>query len=186
MRSALKKHADLIAFGAAIIARLSMGRRKICMIEIDIDFCNAEKLLQMYFDLMLNNTKENLYIDLRANPDHFLLSGTNDQIQEVIEITAGLPWPARFFIHYGDEKGMVSIKEQEYPYQASGVSYTANGFAIGAVRHQMKDTATGCHIKLSVEFPVLLPDKNIRKHQYHLACEFYNWFSEMERRLDNE
>lgn len=50
----------------------------------------------------------------------------------------------------------------------------------------MKDTAQGCHVKLMVEFPSVMPDANLRAHQYHLACEFYNWFSEFERRLTNE
>jgi hypothetical protein len=43
--------------------------------------------------------------------------------------------------------------------------------------------ADSCHVKLAVEFPRLMPNRNIRAHQYHLACEFYNWFSEFENRI---
>lgn len=186
MREALKRATKFVAVITAVIVRLSGKRRKISVTEIDVDFCGAEKLLELYYDMMLNNREENIRSSLRANPEHFLLRGMEDKVQEVIEVTGGIPLPAYFFIHYGDEKGMVSQIEPDYPYQASGVSYLKNGLAIGAVRHQMKDIGKGCHVKLSVEFPALMPDANIKAHQKHLACEFYNWFSEFERRLQNE
>lgn len=186
MRKALKSATDLIAFGTGIVVRLSGQRKKISVTEIEIDFCDAEKLLELYFDMMLNNSEENIRCSLRANPEHFLLKGMEGNIQEVIEVTGGLPLPVHFFIHYGDEKGIVSPKEQDYPYQVSGVSYLKGGLAIGAVRHQMKNIENGCRIKLSVEFPALMLNKNIKAHQYHLACEFYNWLSEFERRLRDE
>jgi hypothetical protein len=66
------------------------------------------------------------------------------------------------------------------------VSYLKNGLAIGAVRHRIRDTENGCHIKLTVEFPALMPDRNIRAHQYHLACEFFNWFTEFEKWIQGE
>lgn len=50
---------------------------------------------------------------------------------------------------------------------------------------KMKDTAQGCPIKLVVEFPSAMPNACIRAHLCHLAYEFYNWFSEFERRLSN-
>lgn len=186
MREALKRATKLVAFLTGAIVRLSGKRRKISVTEIDVDFCGAEKLLGLYFDMMLNNRIENIRCSLRANPEHFLLKGLEDNVQEVIEVTGGIILPAHFFIHYGDEAGMISRVEPDYPYQVSGVSYLKNGLAIGAVRHQMKDIGKGCHVKLSVEFPALMPDANIKAHQKHLACEFYNWFSEFERRLQNE
>ena len=186
MRSLLKGQISFAKFGTGIAVRLSRGKRKISVAEIDVDFCDAQTLRKMYDDMMLNNTKENLWCCLRANPDHNLLKGDSETVQEVIEIAGGLPFVSRFFIHYGDFEGLQSEADQDYPYQAAGVSYLENGLAIGAVRHQMKDTEKGCHVKLAVEFPILLPDKNIKAHQYHLACEFYNWFSEFERRIQKQ
>lgn len=186
MREALKRATKFVAILTGAVVRLSGKRRKTSVTEIDVDFCGAEKLLELYYDMMLNNREENIRCSLRANPEHFLVKGMESRVQEVIEVTGGIPLPAHFFIHYGDEKGMVSRIEPDYAFQASGVSYLKNGLAIGAVRHQIKDIGKGCHVKLSVEFPALMPDANIKAHQKHLACEFYNWFSEFERRLQNE
>ena len=183
MRTLLKGQLSFAQFGTGIGVRLSRGKRKISVAEIDVDFCNAQTLRNMYDDMMLNNTKENLRSCLRANPDHYLLRGDSETVQEVIEVAGGMPFVSRFFIHYGEFEGLQSKADADYPYQAAGISYLENGLAIGAVRHQMKDTDYGCHVKLAVEFPAMLPDKGIRAHQYHLACEFYNWFSEFERRV---
>ncbi|WP_267201419.1 hypothetical protein [Limosilactobacillus kribbianus] len=183
MRRLMQKQVDFTATGSNIVVRMSRGKRKISVTEMDVDFCYSKTLRKMYDDMMLNNTEANRRACLRANPDHYLLQGLNETDQEVIELTGGLPWASRFVIRYGDFAGLQSKKDPDYPYQAAGVSYLPSGLAIGAVRHQMKDTATGCHIKLMVEFPILMPDKNIRAHEYHLACEFYNWFSEIERRI---
>lgn len=168
---------------AALAADLSKGKRKISIAEIDVDFCDAKTLYKMFMDVALHNTEENRLCNLRANPQHFILKGIDTCTQEVIEISAGAPIPERFFIRYGDETGLVSKKENDYPFQASGVAFLENGKRIGGVRHQMKNTIPGCHVKLMVEFPGILPNVNVRAHQYHLACEFYNWFSEFERRL---
>lgn len=175
MRTLLKGQISFAKFGTGISVKLSGEKRKISVAEVDVDFCDAQTLRKMYDDMMLNNTKENLRCCLRANPDHYLLRGDSETVQEVIEIAAGLPFVSHFFIHYGDFEGLQSKSDPDYPYQAAGVSYLENGLAIGAVRHQM-DTEKGCHVKLAVEFPKLLPDSCIRAHQYHLACEFYNWF----------
>ncbi len=186
MLKILGRQLKLMELCTTVIVRLSHGKRKMSITEIDVDFCDSKTLKRMYDDMMLVNTKENRYSCLRANPDHYLLRGVDKDIQEVVEVTGELPWALRFFIHYGDFSGINSKQEKDYQYQAAGVSYLENGTAIGAVRHQMKDTKEGCRIKLTVEFPALMPNRNIRAHQYHLACEFYNWFSEFERRLRND
>jgi hypothetical protein len=183
MRRLLKDQIDFTAAGSNVVVRMSRDKRKISVTEMDVDFCDYKTLRRMYDDMMLNNTEANSVSCLRANPDHYLLQGVSETDQEVLEITAGLPWVSRFIIRYGDFASLQSKKDPAYPYQAAGVSYLPNGLAIGAVRHQMKDTANGCHIKLMVEFPALLPDRNIRAHERHLACEFYNWFSEFDRRI---
>lgn len=183
IRAILKKQNDFCSFGSDIAVILSHGKRKISIAEIDVDFCDAKTMYEMFLDMMLNNTQENILCNLRANPEHFLLKGVDENTQEIIEISGGTPFPERFFIRYGDENGLTSKKENDYPYQASGIAFLENGKVIGGVRHQMKNTIQGCHVKMMVEFPAILPDANIRAHQYHLACEFYNWFSEFERRL---
>ena len=99
------------------------------------------------------------------------------------EFTGGLPFPIQFTIRYGDFTGLVSEQESAYPVQAAGASYLNNGFCIGAVRHQIADTEDDCKVKLSVKFPALLLKKNIEAHERHLAIEFYNWFSEFDRRI---
>ena len=183
MRDCLQKTLAWTEKATNISTRLAGKKRKISVAEIYLDFCDAETLHHLYDDMMLNNTPENRFACLRANPDHYLLKGVNATDQEVIEFTGGLPFPIQFTIRYGDFNGLVSVQEPEYPVQAAGASYLSNGFCIGAVRHQIKDTETGCKVKLSVEFPALLPKQNIEAHQRHLAIEFYNWFSTFETRL---
>ena len=186
MRRMLKKLNGVCAAVTSAAVGLSGKRRKISVAEIDLDFCDSETVYNMFMDTMMNNTPENIRCNLRANPEHFLLKGADGSTQEVIEISGDIPIPEQFFIRYGDENGLVSEKEAEYPFQASGVAFLKSGQKIGGVRHQMKDTPNGCHIKLMVEFPAIMPNRNIKAHQYHLACEFYNWFTEFERRLENE
>ncbi len=183
---AFKREVSFSNFCTDIVVRLSGKKRKFSVTEIDVDFCSAKQLSQLYDDMMLNNTPDNRYCCLRANPDHYLLRSTTESTQEVLEVTGGLPVASLFDIHYGDFAGLQSPEDADYPLQAAGVSYLKNGLAIGAVRHQMKDTESGCHIKLTVEFPALMPDRNLKIHQYHLACEFYNWFSEFERRIKEQ
>ena len=183
MRSCLQSTLKRTTAMTNAFTKLAGTKRKISVAEIYLDFCNAVQLHEMYDDMMLNNTPENRFSCLRANPDHYLLKGVDAANQEVIEFTGGLPFPIQFTIRYGDFHGLVSRQEPEYPVQAAGASYLSNGFCIGAVRHQIADTSEGCKVKLSVEFPALLPKKNIEAHERHLAIEFYNWFSEFERRV---
>ena len=179
----LKNELRFSSFCTGIVVRLSGKRRKLSVAEIDVDFCDAKTMHSLYDEMMLHNTPENKLCCLRANPDHYLLQGIGNDVQEVMEITGGLPVVSLFDICYGDFSGLRSEQEDDYPVQAAGVSYLKNGLAIGAVRHQMKDTPQGCHVTLTVEFPALMPKRNIRAHQYHLACEFYNWFTEFEKRV---
>lgn len=63
--------------------------------------------------------------------------------QEVIECTGGLNYQSHFIIEYGNENGLKSKQNPDYPYQACGVCCLTDGTPIGGVRHQMKDTETG-------------------------------------------
>lgn len=155
------------------------GNRTSSVTEITLPGINAQKLQEEYFDIMLNNTEANRLLSLRANPDHYLLKGIENNKQEVIECTGGLNYQSHFIIEYGNENGLKSKQNPDYPYQACGVCCLTDGTPIGGVRHQMKDTETGAKIRLEVEFPSNLPKSVLQQHQLHLACEFKNWFGEI-------
>jgi hypothetical protein len=55
------------------------------------------------------------------------------------------------------------------------VALSANGAPIGGVGHLFRDEPSGFHVRLTVEFPASTPSLMIRRHQWHLACEFSNW-----------
>lgn len=177
MRQALKMPLAISSFLAAAMARLSFGKRKLCVTELTVMGCSAEKLYNGFTEMMLNNTIENQRHCLAACPDHYLLKGCGENVQEVVEVAGSMPLPLKFFVTYGDEIGLCSPKDSAYPFAAAGVARLKNGLVMGGVRHQMKDIEGGCAVKLTVEFPVLMPSYTIREHQRHLACEFYNWFS---------
>lgn len=181
MRKALKRATDFCEFGTRIAVGLSGKRRKVSEVTFNLDFATAEEIHQAFMDMMLENSEENKFCNLRANPEHFLLKGLPDQNQEVIEISAGLSFPSRFIISYGDETGLTTKPDSDYPFQAAGIAGLEDGTVIGGVRHQMKNVDKGCQIKLMVEFPAILPDSYIQAHEKHLACEFYNWFSDFEK-----
>lgn len=182
MRKALKAGIRFTTFGTRFLLAIGHGKHALSITEIDLPKISAEQVSKGYFDVMLNNTEENLLLGLRANPDHYLLQGVGDDGQEVIECTGAMPFPAHFIIYYGREDGLMSRQDSSYPYQAAGIACLPDGKIIGGVRHQMKDTEEGTHIRLEVEFPRHMPKKVLAQHQLHLACEFMNWFGEIMRR----
>lgn len=52
---------------------------------------------------------------------------------------------------------------------------TADGLAVGRLRHQFRNEGEGLSARLTIEFPALTPGPMIRGHQWHLASEFSNW-----------
>lgn len=52
----------------------------------------------------------------------------------------------------------------------------SSGRAVGGVRHQLRDTGTGLHARLTVELPLPTLPTMVAAHRWHLACEFSNWF----------
>ena len=182
MREALKSGIRLTTFGTRFLLAIGHGKHTSSVTEIDLPGIRAEQVSKGYFDVMLNNTEDNLLLGLRANPDHYLLQGVGDDGQEVIECTGAMPFPSHFIIYYGREDGLTSMQNSSYPYQAAGIACLPDGKIIGGVRHQMKDTNEGTHIRLEVEFPQHMPKKVLAQHQLHLACEFMNWLGEIMRR----
>ena len=182
MRKALKSGIRLTTLSTRFLLAIGHGTHTSSVTEIDLPGISAEQVSKGYFDVMLNNTEENLLLGLRANPDHYLLQGVGDNGQEVIECTGAMPFPSHFIIYYGREDGLTSMQNSSYPYQAAGIACLPDGKIIGGVRHQMKDTNEGTHIRLEVEFPQHMPKKVLAQHQLHLACEFMNWLGEIMRR----
>ena len=176
-RSLLKKRYTFGNFVSKIAAKLSKGNRKFSMAELMIKHIDMtpEELMKRIETIMLVNSGEHLFMNLATNPDHFVLTATDKNIQEVIEYTGGSPLPTRFFAHYGDVQGLRSSLSQDYQVQAAGTAMLEDGTIIGGVRHQIKQEKDGLRFKALVEFPSVLPCYMIRKHQYHLACEFRRW-----------
>ncbi|MEV6561482.1 hypothetical protein AB0M22_37590 [Nocardia sp. NPDC051756] len=65
--------------------------------------------------------------------------------------------------------------DASFPHQIAGVARAQDGTAIGGVRHQFRDTATGFHARLTVEFPLPILPTMVAGHRWYLACEFSNW-----------
>ncbi|MCV7194329.1 hypothetical protein [Mycolicibacterium brumae] len=107
-------------------------------------------------------------------PDHFVLRMVGGK-QEVLETNGGSPFTALFTIDYDDVSSLTTAIDPRFPFRLDGVARSADGTAIGGVRHQFRDTADGLHARLVVEFPLLILGRIIRGHRWHLACEFSNW-----------
>ena len=112
---------------------------------------------------------------ISANPDHFLIATAPDGRQEVIETTGGSPLPTRFFVDYEDHSSLRTPTDRAFSTEAAGVARSANGMAIGGVRHQFRDTDEGFHARLTVEFPSTMLRSMVLEHRWHLAVEFSNW-----------
>lgn len=150
-------------------------------IEIDTDICNSKEFLGLFYDLIINNTEENMKSLIESNPDHYLLQGINENTQESIEVLGEMPVVSQIFIEYHESQLEL---DNEYPYKVTGTAYLKNHLKIGNFTSQLKDTSSGCHIKVSVEFPNITPTKYIKKHKNHLACEFYNGLKIIEKKIE--
>ncbi|MBO0480744.1 hypothetical protein [Candidatus Enterococcus courvalinii] len=177
-RTLLKRKYTLGNLASKVAVPLSR-RRKYSMTEFVIPNSDKspEEVMTAIETIMLENTSEHLYLNLATNPDHFVLISTAENIQEVVEITGGSPFPNRFFAHYGDETGLTSKLGDGFTIQAAGAAKLEDGTIIGGVRHQIKREGNGLRFRALVEFPSILPNYMIQKHQYHLACEFRQWLS---------
>lgn len=175
-RKLLKRKYEFGNFISKLVVKLTK-KRKYSITEFVISNSNKspEEVMENIEKIMLENTKEHLYMNLATNPDHFVLLSTEENVQEVLEITGGSPFPNRFFAHYGDETGLTSKLGDGFLVQAAGAAKLEDGTIIGGVRHQIKKEGNNLRFRALVEFPSLLPNYMIRQHQYHLACEFRQW-----------
>lgn len=176
-RKMLKTRVALGNGTSRIAALISRGKRRFSITELVVEKSAADpiEVMRQIEDVMLINTTDHQAINLAATPDHFVLLGTEPNVQEVLEITGGSPLPTRFFANYGDETGLRSKFDPAFDAQAAGAARLADGTIIGGVRHQIKREGNGLRFRALVEFPAVLPTHMIRMHQIHLACEFSRW-----------
>ncbi|KUH88154.1 MULTISPECIES: hypothetical protein [unclassified Mycobacterium] len=156
---------------ARLEARLS-PRRRISSIDIYVRGGSAETFVDA-FERWTQTSDEPAM--LRACPDHFLIRTGADRRQQVLETTGGSPFAALFLIDYDDVSSLVTPADTRFPHQIAGVARASDGFAIGGVRHQFRDTDDGFHARLTVEFALPTLGRMVAGHRWHLACEFSNW-----------
>ncbi|MDW8544455.1 hypothetical protein SD311_005340 [Staphylococcus sp. KG4-3] len=159
--------------------KLSFGNRKFCITEIYVpnSDLNSTEIMNAISEVMMEHNDKNDLMNIVSNPDHYVLLGRTDNLQEVLEITGGSPLPTRFFAEYYNETKLKSKKSSDYDVELPGVAKLENGVIIGGMRHQVKRENDGFRFKALVEFPGILPNSMIKQHQLHLACEFGHWIS---------
>jgi len=167
----LRRETRLAEFVAKAEAGVSR-RRRFSAIELSVDGGVAEQFVQTFRGWRETSDEPAM---LRACPDHFVIRTGSDGRHEVLERTGGSPLPSLFFIDYEDIGSLVTEADPRFPHQIAGVARTADGVAIGGVRHQSRDTYNGVHARLTVEFPLPTLGRMVAGHRWHLACEFSNW-----------
>jgi hypothetical protein len=111
---------------------------------------------------------------LESCPDHWIIRPAVNGWQEVVETTGGSPLASQLFVDYQDVDSLQSHPDPRYDHQITAVARRREGTAIGGLRHQLRDTATGLQMSLTAEFPAITPSTLIAGHRWHLACEFSN------------
>jgi hypothetical protein len=172
IRSLLRHELALSDMAARLIAWLSRGRRRYCVIEIVSPAGTAAEFANWFAEVARLDRED---VMIAALPEHYLIATDAAGRQEVIETNGGAPMAARFFVDYADLSSLRSKADSEYPVQVAGVARAPNGAAIGGVRHQFRNEGAGFRSKLTVEFPLLIMPSVVTGHRWHLACEFSNW-----------
>lgn len=175
LRCLLERDIRVSDMMASFLVKLSGNQRKLCMVDMHIPGAAAGELAEGLDMLMLRNPEQHAQINLAACPDHYVLQ-PKGEVLEVLESTGSSPFASRFFMHYGDERGIATPPDPNFTHQSYGTARSAESLDIGAIRHQLRDIDGGTHARLLVEFPHATPNHVIRQHQLHLACEFSHWF----------
>ena len=162
-------------------AKFARGKRKFSITEIYVpnSKLTPQEVKDRITEVMMDRSYTHDEMNIGANPDHYVLLGLTPTIQEVLETTGGSPLPTHFFAHYGDLTGLQSRKSSDYPVELAGAAKDKNGKIIGGMRHQFKKENDGFRVKALVEFPSVVPNYMIEAHQWHLACEFGHWVSDI-------
>lgn len=176
IKEKLSKEIKLCDTATGAVIRLSGGKRKCCITEVEVTGVDLDTFLDEFDRLQSENSEENLRANLGVEPDHYYLGATEDGRLEVIEACGSNALPTEMFITYGDETGLRSEWESDqYEQERAGAARLQTEVVQGGVRHQFTKTENGFKAKLLVEFPSATPDYTIKNHQMHLACEFSNW-----------
>lgn len=171
LKKLLAKEIKLSDVMGKVTGKLSLGRRRFCVIEILSDQGTAEQFVEWFENCGKINDEPSM---LAGTPDHYIIS-TVDGRQEVVETNGGSPFAARFLINYEDLSSLRSKADPNYDLQLAGVAVLDNGLSLGGVRHQFRNEGAGFRAKLVVEFPLLMLPSIVSGHQWHLASEFSNW-----------
>jgi len=157
---------------AILTARLSFGARRYSMTELVVSHGTAEQFVEWFNERTQTNDELAM---LAGTPDHYCIRTNNDGSQYVVETNGGSPLVAQFFIDYEDLSSLRSPVDPTYPLQIAGVARSANGLALGGVRHQFRNEGDGFRARLLVEYPLFILPQVLTGHQWHLASEFGNW-----------
>lgn len=155
---------------ARVQARIS-PRRRLSVTDLDVAGTSAAEFATWFEKATRDDDQVAM---LRACPDHFLIR-FGAEGQEVVETTGGSPLTSRFVVDYEDVSTLVTSPDPDFPQQVAGVALASDGTPVGGVRHQFRDTASGLHARLTVEFPLPTLPTMVTHHRWHLACEFSNW-----------
>jgi hypothetical protein len=151
---------------------MSRGRSKYSVARLQVAGLSAERFAEWFDNLVVVDDEAGMNA---ACPDHYLLRGLPDRRQEVVETTGGSPTASRFLVDYGRTETVNVPIDSGYPVQIAGTAFLDDGLAIGGVRHQFRNRGETLEALLTVQFPASLPNRLIRQHEWHLACEFSNW-----------
>ncbi len=168
----LRREIALSDAGTGLLARLSRGGRRFCVIELLSDQGSAEQFVAWYEARSRANDDRAM---LGATPDHYLLHTDAKGTMQVVETTGGFPLASRFCMNLADQEGLRAPLDPDFPLRISGAARLKNGLVIGGVRHQLRNEGSGFRIRLIVEFPGLMLQSMVNGHQWHLASEFANW-----------
>lgn len=153
---------------------MSRGRVEYAVTRLRAPGLSAERFAAWFDNLVVVDDEDAMNA---ACPDHYLLRGLPDGRQEVVETTGGSPAATRFLVDYRRTEAVTVPVDPGYPVQIAGTALLDDGLAIGGVRHQFRDRDGTLEALLTVQFPAAVPARNIREHQWHLACEFGNWLT---------
>jgi hypothetical protein len=169
----LARELRISGLAARMVGGVSRSKRRLCAIELTGTGGSAEAMPRYYERAMESGDEVAL---LSACPDHYILRQAGEGLQQVIETTGGSPLAARIILDERDVEAVTTEPDPSFPVQWVAVGRAADGGRpAGAIRHQFRDEKGGFTARLTGEFPIGTPPSLIRKHKWHLACEFSNW-----------
>ncbi|MFD4351384.1 hypothetical protein ACFWPX_02435 [Nocardia sp. NPDC058518] len=148
------------------------GRVKYSVTRLHVPHYSAQRFADWFNNLTISNIEVDM---VDATPDHYLLRGLPNGLQEVVETTGGSPTASRFLVDYSRTETLTIPADPDYPIQIAGQAMLDDGLVIGGVRHQFRDRDGTLEALLTCQFPGSLPARLIHQHQWHLASEFSNW-----------